>query len=502
MGLRPGLRPALRHLLASGLAVTAAAATALTAATPAAQATPAAPAASTPPATPATLTAPAANASPDGPADEPGGLPADRPAGGHCARQERIKVPGAEHQVATCLDDLTTAGTTASGHTDPADWAGLHPAGAVNPTGVPGIQIDGYFPDTSTTNTNHGWNHDAQFVLRLPDAWNGGLVVAGTPGNREQYANDFTVSDWALARGYAYAATDKGNTGLAFFRDGREPGDAIAEWNERVTQLTVAARSAVRKRYGTAPRRTYAAGVSNGGYLVRWQLENRPWLYDGGIDWEGTLWRVRGDNLLTFLPPALRAYPQGDAEAMYAAGFARGSEFLWPYHHQVYWDLTQRIYREEIDPGYDGAAEAGTPYCAPGAPGAPGAPACDADYDYAARRPYEAVRKIALTGRIGKPLITLHGTLDTLLPISRSGDVYAGMVGARRPFRYYRIEGGNHVDGLYAAYPDRIRPILPCFRSAFEALEGWVERRQSPPPSATLPRPAGGDLANGCQLGR
>ncbi|MFC6576884.1 3-hydroxybutyrate oligomer hydrolase family protein [Planomonospora parontospora] len=187
---------------------------------------------------------------------------------------------------------------------------------------------------------------------------------------------------------------------------------------------------------------------------------------------------------------------------MYAAGFARGSEFLWPYHHQVYWDLTQRIYREEIDPGYDGAAEAGTPYCAPGAPGAPGAPACDADYDYAARRPYEAVRKIALTGRIGKPLITLHGTLDTLLPISRSGDVYAGMVGARRPFRYYRIEGGNHVDGLYAAYPDRIRPILPCFRSAFEALEGWVERRQSPPPSATLPRPAGGDLANGCQLGR
>ncbi|GIH99015.1 tannase/feruloyl esterase family alpha/beta hydrolase [Planobispora takensis] len=416
-------------------------------------------------------------------------------AGGHCDRQDRVAVPGAEKQVVACLDDLTTAGTVASGHTDPADWSGLHPAGAVNPTGVPGIQVDGYFPDTSTTNTNHGWNHDAQFVLRLPDRWNGGLVVAGTPGNREQYANDFTVSDWALAKGYAYAVTDKGNTGVAFHKDGREPGDAIAEWNHRVTQIAVAAKAVARQRYGRLPARTYAAGISNGGYLVRWQLENRPWLYDGGIDWEGTLWRVKGDNLLNFLPPALRAYPEGDNQAMYDAGFAKGSEFLWPFHHQVYWDLTQRIYREEIDPDFDGATEAGTPYCASGTP------ACDADYDYDARKPYRAMRKIALTGRIGKPLITIQGTLDTLLPISRSGDVYAQMVGERRPFRYYRVTDGTHTDGLYAAYPDRLRPLLPCFRSAFEAMEGWVERRQSPPPSATLPRPAGGDLVNECQLG-
>ena len=30
-------------------------------------------------------------------------------------------------------------------------------------------------------------------------------------------------------------------------------------------------------------------GISNGGYLTRWQLEKRPDLYDGGVDWEGTL---------------------------------------------------------------------------------------------------------------------------------------------------------------------------------------------------------------------
>lgn len=431
--------------------------------------------------------------------------------GGHCAGRQTIRVPGAEHQQAACLDELTTAGTVASGHTDPADWAGLTPKDLVVPSGVPGIQIDGYFPDTSATNTNHGWNHDAQFVIRLPDRWNGGLVVAGTPGNREQYANDRAIADWVLSRGYAYAATDKGNTGLAFHRDGRTPGDAIAEWNSRVTQLTRAARSAVAQRYHRPPARTLVTGMSNGGYLVRWQLENHPELYDGGVDWEGTLWRSGGPNLLYFLPKAMRAYPvvaaggAGAAQArqdMAAAGFPAESEFLWQYHHQVYWDLTQRIYREEVDPGFDGATEAGTPYCAPGTP------ACDADYDLAAR-PEEvrrAIGRIALTGRIGKPLITLHGTLDVLLPIGQDSDVYARMVrdaGRGWLHRYYRIEGGTHTDSLVDAFPGRLRPLAPCHRSAFTALEGWLSAGHRPPASHTVALPAGQDsvsLANTCSL--
>ncbi|MQA93572.1 MAG: tannase/feruloyl esterase family alpha/beta hydrolase [Streptosporangiales bacterium] len=389
-------------------------------------------------------------------------------------------VPGAEHQVVACLGDLTTAGTAGTGHTDPADYAGLHATGTRNPSGVPGTQIDGYFPDTSATNPTHGWNHDAQFVIRLPERWTGGLVVAGSPGVREQYANDVTISDWALAKGYAYAATDKGNTGTEFHRDGRRPGDAVAEWNTRVTQLTRAAKETARRHYGRAPRRTYAAGISNGGYLVRWQLENEPRLYDGGVDWEGTLFRPHGPNLFTFLPPALRAYPAGDTQAMYAAGFVPGSEFLWEFHHQVYWGLTQRIYREEFDPGYTGR---------------------DEDYDYASRPASvrAAVARVSLTGRIKRPMITLHGTYDALLPIREDSDAYARLVGDR-PHRYYRIETGNHTDGLYDSHPGRLRPILPCFRTAFEALEKWVEHRTPPPPSATIPRPATGDLVNSCDL--
>jgi hypothetical protein len=423
----------------------------------------------------------------------------------HCAGQDRIATPGAEKQVLACLADLTTAATVYTGHTVQAHWAGLHAVGTANPSGVPGIQVDGYFSDTSTTNTTHGWNHDAQFVVRLPDRWNGGIVVTGAPGVRGQYANDFVIGDWVLAQGYAFASTDKGNTGAQFYRDGVRPGDAVVEWNDRVTELAKAAKAVVKQRYGAAAERTYVTGLSNGGYLARWQLENRPWLYDGGVDWEGTLFRADGPNLFTYLPAALKHYPayaagsEAARQAILAAGFSPGSEFLWPFHYSVYWDLTQRIYREEFDPGYDGALEAGVPFCASGTPN------CDADYDYASR-PNEvkkAVKRVELTGKIGKPMLTLHGTLDTLLPRETDSDVYDRLIDERGRgdlHRYYVIGDGNHVDGLYSAFPDRLRPMLPCYREAFTQLANWVEAGQQPSPDGTVPRPASGDLLNTCSL--
>jgi len=430
----------------------------------------------------------------------------DKPGGGHCARQSKITVPGAEMQKTACLDDLTTAGTVASGHTRAADYAGLHTPGTVNPTGVPGIQVDGYFPDTSTTNTNNGWNHDSQFVIRIPDKWNGGLVVTGAPGNRTQYSNDFIWSDWVLAQGYAFASTDKGNIGVNFFDDGSEPGGSVREWNSRVTELTVATKKVLQQVRASKPKHTWMAGISNGGYIVRWQLENRPDLYDGGLDWEGALFRADGPNLLTYLPTALKNYPSYAAtgspaahDAMIAAGFAPGSEFLWPFHHQVYWDLTQRIYREEFDPAFDGATKAGTPYCAIDTP------QCDADYDYASRPQAvkDAIRSVELTGRIRKPLITVHGTMDTLLPLGTDSDVYDRLIddaGAGALHRYYRVADGTHTDALVPAFPDRLRPLLPCARTGFDLLTAWVEKGTAPPADATVPRPASGDLLNTCSL--
>jgi hypothetical protein len=67
--------------------------------------------------------------------------------------------------------------------------------------------------------------------------------------------------------------------------------------------------------------------------------------------------------------------------------------------------------------------------------------------------------------------------------------------------RYYRIDGANHTDGLYATNPDVVRPLLPCFRDAFGLLTAWVEYDSTPPASRTVPRPpAGTDQVNTCTL--
>lgn len=110
---------------------------------------------------------------------------------------------------------------------------------------------------------------------------------------------------------------------------------------------------------------------------------------------------------------------------------------------------------------------------------------------------------MALTGRIGRPLITLHGDLDTLLPIATDSDVYERMVtgqGRSRLHRYYTVAGGTHVDSLYDTYPGQLRPVLPCYRSAFRALEAWVEDGSAPPADRTIAKPAGGDVVNACAL--
>src|SRR4029450_169653 len=193
--------------------------------------------------------------------------------------------------------------------------------------------------------------HDSQFVVRLPENWNGQLVITGAPGVRKQYAPDYILSDWMLAQGYAYASTDKGNSGTSFYENGSRsaPGQAVREWHDRVSELAVAAKEGVAQRDGSRPARTWMTGISNGGYLTRWQLENRPELFDGGVDWEGTLMTPDGPNLFTYLPTAVRnTYANASKEGRYDAGCAEGSEKLWPYHRDFYWGLTQKIYRAEF----------------------------------------------------------------------------------------------------------------------------------------------------------
>ena len=321
------------------------------------------------------------------------------------------------------------------------------PSATILPRGVPGIQVDGYFPDTSTFNTNHGWNHDAQFVIRLPDHWNGRLVITGAPGVHTQYTQDPNISDKVISEGYAYASTDKGNGGSTFYTDGTNPGDALVEWNQRVTQLAIAAKATMVQRYGHRARFTYITGVSNGGYFTRWELENHPELFDGGVDWEGTLFNTTGHNLLDYLPVALREYPKyratGDQaahQAMLDAGFPAGSEYLWNFYYTNLWDYTQRLLRKEVDPSWDGGPQAGHPFCQSGTPD------CDADYQFS-QRP-DAQQAMDANGVVGPHQEALDHTPRHARSVPADRQRF-------RPVRAPRARGGKV--GTVPVLPDRRR---------------------------------------------
>ena len=511
------------------------------------------------------------------------------------------------HQVA----DLTTTG---NGYTDTNSLAGMGfpppGSGALNSNktnattpAVSGLQIDGYFHDdcnayqvetaaanyktaaafipgctpTITTGTCHsGCHHDAQFVIRIPDTWDGHLLSAGTPGIRDAFASDFILSDYAMEKGWAYVSQDKGNMGADFYQDGCDEigascgttpawpgactdashpwcaGYAIAEWTYRIRQATSAARSLlhlVAPLYGlTGVTYSYVSGISNGGYQTRRALEtdtpsNR--LYDGGVDWEGTLFipslptgvhldqASTGWILFNYLPATLANQPgdecgpsssvpcpQSALNALAAVGFNPESYPLWAYHDGIYWGLTQKIYRLEYDPEYTNYTCSGNPPPGCVSPPAEIVPSSDPDAAYSFSTRDAAVPAIATriamaanTGNIQHPLITLQGDQDALLPIKTDADLYAQMVHLRghdNIFRFYTVRGGNHVDGQFDdhngvdSYGNTLlRPILPCARASLDAMAAWVEHGTAAPASHTIardPNATAAALANTCDI--
>src|SRR6185295_12141417 len=67
---------------------------------------------------------------------------------------------------------------------------------------VPGLQIQARIAGDPTG--------QARFLLRLPNDWNGRLVVAGASGTRSEFNGDFAWSDFVVQKGYAYASQNKG----------------------------------------------------------------------------------------------------------------------------------------------------------------------------------------------------------------------------------------------------------------------------------------------------
>src|SRR3984893_13153676 len=225
----------------------------------------------------------------------------------------------------TCFEspDLTTANPS----TTPADnsLAGL-PVGAFTPRTdrtvisptiptpitkkVPGLQLDARIAGDPAG--------EARILIRLPDQWNGKLVVAGASGTRSEFNGDFAWSDFVLQKGYAYVSQNKGiyNLFLSTAADplgcrlnpsspvfvhfyANDPATPFTRWTDFMIEATRIGADALKAHYNHAPRRTYAVGTSNGGYQVRRALETSPELFDGGVDWEGTFVDPVAPNILS-----------------------------------------------------------------------------------------------------------------------------------------------------------------------------------------------------------
>ncbi len=397
---------------------------------------------------------------------------------------------------------------------------------------IPGVQILDSFGEGS------------RFVVRVPDAWNGKLTVCGTPATRSEFANDLNLGDWLLARGYAFASSNKGVPYNGVFEPASETPDPsvvypvpfdlyglreagtvvrggalyprrvpIGEWHEDMARLTRAARAHVRAVTGRQPRRTYALGLSMGGGQVRWLLERHPELADGGVEWASPFWSPQS-SILDYLPAFLRAMPayvrsgftdESAREAIHAAGFPPdrlqddpAHPSLWNDHYAnvapFYADLTTFVFGSLLDPELH--SQAGNPPnltdpVSGAGGGEPGASGFALPEVRAAYVPSAAARAniagFAHTGSLERPLIGVAGSADVFVTPARNATGYLDAVrAAGRSDRYwqYLVENGTHVDG-YATFGYGLRPILPFVWAAFERMEQIVENGDVPAGAGT-----------------
>jgi hypothetical protein len=376
---------------------------------------------------------------------------------------------------------------------------------------VPGVQLNGRIADDPLG--------QARFLLRLPDDWNGRLVVAGASGTRSEFNGDFAWSDYVVQKGYAYASQNKGVLNLTlttsadplgcrlnpqspvfvnFFDNG--PGQQFTRWAQFMAEGAKLAQQGTKSHYGKETRKTYAVGTSNGGYQVRRAVESFPELFDGGVDWEGTFVDEHAPNLLTDLPAGILNFPDYVASgfsptstaaaniraAGYPSDIVIGATSLWGSYSAQFWEVTQCQWQKRLDPAYD-TYVAGT-----------------GNYNYVSRLPFTDVGQnldaFSTTGRIQRPLITVAGTMDGLLPIDHHARAYARKVadasggdnhgrgcdkdGAQ--YRLYEVQNGNHIETFKLTFP-QLEFIEPHAQRAFDLLVDTVEHNATLPPSQCIP---------------
>lgn len=370
----------------------------------------------------------------------------------------RVDVPPKPVLDERALPDLTTraareTGTLASDalHIAPPKslWTPLEAP-------VPGRLFSGTLPA----------DHHARFLLRLPENWNGRLVVAAASGITDENTYDLYFSDFLVSRGYAFAATDKGVRRTIL--DGTTalmpmiPEASLSAWAGRLESLAAHARALIARRAGREPEKTYAVGLSNGGYVARRAAESASGLFDGALEISGVLWRADRGNLLRELPAALRATKGAawDGAALKALGFDADARWepVRAFYRAAYWEASLGLFIQDLDPAYDGPVE---------------------DYDLDTR-PADVHRRLEAlqnTGDLKVPLISLSGEKDYLISCAGHARAYEDLTRSRGKAALHRIKyfpESSHIDTNAEMFPF-VAPLMPRAHEAFLELAAWAE---------------------------
>ncbi|AKT37932.1 hypothetical protein [Chondromyces crocatus] len=369
---------------------------------------------------------------------------------------------------------------------------------------VPGTEVTG-----TLVTVENGVTRKQRVVLKLPTAWNGHLVVAGTPGTRNEFSNDVIFASWLLKQGFAFISGDKGTpNGEASLLEGTH---TTQHWGDMLVDLGVWARGRLEAATHQPVQRVLAVGLSNGGFQVRRGMEidharvagGEARVFHGGLDWSGVYWPraaeldtngdgtvspaefAAGNQLVASLdraalamkwahdpqtvttpsafaetPPFSAAHPE-----MLAAGFTAESSVIWGAYNTLfdafksvapmfegtgYYNITGYTFRAELM-GHTAAQSAG--YSAyPSQPGQEpplyGWLASAVDGGWTPESVDYALRN-ATTGEISARMMTLHGDRDGFLGLVGHAQAYREAVvaaGNEAHHRLYVIQNGTHTD--------------------------------------------------------
>jgi pimeloyl-ACP methyl ester carboxylesterase len=315
-----------------------------------------------------------------------------------------------------------------------------------------------------------GKSVNKRFVIRVPEKWNGSLVIGAHGGSggdaidrsgkvygTSETALDDVIGQYAFDRGFAYASVDRDGIG------GTRSGYSLT------MQFQALMHGEVTRLGKATPLRTYLVGLSAGGGITRMIAEAMPTPFDGALIIAGA-----GGDVITRMNRQLRI----------AA--------LWPLiDPRAHAGLSNR------DPKIVSYAEAiGTPVEARRLWPYTGASASNAT------RPAGTVENS--TAKPSIPTIEVVGTWDDL--VIREIRAYRDRVEPKDRHRLYQVEGVWHmsgdddgVQGFQYAAESRMKldkdvadamgespSYIPTVREAFDHLVRWAEKGVAPPASQTI----------------